>query len=176
MPVPLFPGGGQELALRQPHEIAVAETPEKKNLKKQVSELVEALNFEEHMVHHKVHEVKVDAGTKVRQILKDQQDNFRRVATEYEEHARDIMTKEVAEARADVHGQAISAINDRERRIQEEHNRLNQLKDDLAKFKTPLALRLIKRPRLSLKPKKQFNSKEHRSSLKPSNQCTSRVN
>ena len=43
------------------------------------------------------------------------------------------MTKEVAEASADVHGQAISAINDRERRIQEEHNRLNQLKDDLAK-------------------------------------------
>ena len=119
VPVPIFQGGGQELALRQPHEIAVAETPEKNNLKKQVSELVEALNLEEHMVHHKVHEVKVDAGTKVRQILKDQQDNFRRVATEYEEHARDIMTKEVAEARADVHGQAISAINDRERRIQE---------------------------------------------------------
>ena len=133
VPVPIFQGGGQELALRQPHEIAVAETPEKKNLKKQVSELVEALNFEEHMVHHKVHEVKVDAGSKVRQILKDQQDNFRRVATEYEQHARDILTKEVAEARADVHGQAISAINDRERRIQEEHNRLNQLKDDLAK-------------------------------------------
>ena len=41
--------------------------------------------------------------------------------------------KEVAEARADVHGQAISAINDRERRLSEEHNRLNQLKDDLAK-------------------------------------------
>ena len=39
----------------------------------------------------------------------------------------------LAEARTDVHGQAISAINDRERRIQEEHNRLNQLKDDLAK-------------------------------------------
>ena len=43
------------------------------------------------------------------------------------------MTKEVAEARADVHGQAISAINDRERRIHEESNRLNQLKHDLAK-------------------------------------------
>ena len=78
-------------------------------LKKQVSDLVEALNFEEHMVHHKVHEAKVDAGTKVRQILKDQQDNFRRVATEYEQHARDILTKEVAEARADVHGRAVNA-------------------------------------------------------------------
>ena len=85
------------------------------------------------MVHHKVHEVKVDAGTKVRQILKDQQENFQRVATEYEQYSRDMCAKEVAEARADVHGQAISAINDRERRIAEEHNRLNQLKDDLAK-------------------------------------------
>ena len=44
-----------------------------------------------------------------------------------------MCAKEVAEARADVHGQAISAINDRERRIAEEHNRPNQLKDDLAK-------------------------------------------
>ena len=58
-------------SLSDPHEIAVAETPEKKVLKKQVSELVEALNFEEHMVHHKIHEVKVDAGSKVRQILMD---------------------------------------------------------------------------------------------------------
>ncbi len=119
VPVPPVQDEGQELALRQPHEIAVAETPEKKHLKKQVSKIVEALNFEEHMVHHKVHEIQVDAGSKVRQILKDQQDRFHRVATEYEEHARDVTTKEVAEARADVHGQAISAINDRERRIQE---------------------------------------------------------
>ena len=95
VPVPIFQGGGQELAQRQPHEIAVGETPEKKVLKKQVSELVEALNFEEHIVHRKVHEAKVDAGTKVRQILKDQQDNFRRVATEYEQHARDILTKKL---------------------------------------------------------------------------------
>ena len=42
VPVPVFQGGGQELAQRQPHDIAVAETPEKKVLKKQVSELVEA--------------------------------------------------------------------------------------------------------------------------------------
>ena len=54
---------GQELSLRQPNEIAVAETPEEKRLKKQVSELVEALNFEEHVVHHKVHEMQVDAGS-----------------------------------------------------------------------------------------------------------------
>jgi len=87
-PVPTDQVEGQELSLRQPNEIAVAETPEEKTLKKQVSELADALNFEEHMVHHKVHEVEVDAGTKVRQILQDQQDNFRRVATEYEEHAR----------------------------------------------------------------------------------------
>ena len=85
------------------------------------------------MAHHKVHEVKVDAGTKVRAMLKDQQDSFKRVATEYEEYSRDICAKKVAEARADVHGQAIAAISGRERRIAEEHNRLNQLKDDLAK-------------------------------------------
>ena len=41
VPVPIFQGGGQELAQRQPHEIAVAETPEKRVLKKQVSDLVE---------------------------------------------------------------------------------------------------------------------------------------
>ena len=112
-PVPIVQG--QELAQRPAYEIAVAETPEKRVLKKQVSDLVEALHYEEHMVHHKVHEVKVDAGTKVRALLKDQQDSFKRVATEYEEYSRDICAKEVAEARADVHGQAIAAINDRER-------------------------------------------------------------
>ncbi len=65
-PVPTDQVEGQELTLRQPNEIAVAETPEEKTLEKQVSELVEALNFEEHVVHHKVHEMQVDAGTKVR--------------------------------------------------------------------------------------------------------------
>ena len=85
------------------------------------------------MVHTKIHEVKVDAGTEVRQVLKDQQEKIQRLATEYEQYSRDICAKEVAEARADVHGQAIAAINNRERRIAEEHNRLNQLKDDLAK-------------------------------------------
>ena len=83
LPVPVF--SGQELAQRPAYEIAVAETPDKRVLKKQVSDLVEALNYEENMVHHKVHEVKVDAGTKVRQILKDQPENFQRVATEYEQ-------------------------------------------------------------------------------------------
>ena len=66
LPVPVF--SGQELAQRPAYEIAVAETPDKRVLKKQVSDLVEALNYEENMVHHKVHEVNVDAGTKVRQI------------------------------------------------------------------------------------------------------------
>ena len=45
-PVPNDQVEGQELTLRQLNEIAVAETPEEKTLKKQVSELVEALNFE----------------------------------------------------------------------------------------------------------------------------------
>ncbi len=124
---------GQDLVQAPAYEIAVAETPDKSRLKKQVSDLVEALNYEENMVHAKIHEVKLDAGTKVRQILKDQQDNFKRVATEYEQYSRDMCEKEVAEARADVHGQAISAINDRERKLAEEHVRLGQLKDDLAK-------------------------------------------
>ena len=88
------------------------------------------------MIHTKIHDVKLDAGTKVRQVFKDQQENFQRLATEYEQYSRDICAKEVAEARADVHGQAIAAIKDRERRIAEEHNRLNQLKDDLAKAHT----------------------------------------
>ena len=66
LPAPVF--SGQELAQRPAHEIAVAETPDKRTLKKQVSDLVEALHYEENMVHDKIHEVKVDAGTKVRQI------------------------------------------------------------------------------------------------------------
>ena len=41
--------------------------------------------------------------------------------------------QEVANARADVHGQATSAINERERRLAEEHVRLTQLKEYLAK-------------------------------------------
>ena len=64
---------GQDLVQVPAHEIAVAETPDKRRLKKQVSDLVEALNYEENMVHVKIHEVKLDAGTKVKQILKDQQ-------------------------------------------------------------------------------------------------------
>ena len=130
LPVPV--SYGQDLAQVPAHEIAVDETPDKRRLKKQVSDLVEALNYEENVVHAKIHEVKLDAGTKVKQILKHQQENFERVATEYEQYSRDMCEKEVAEARADVHGQAISAINDRERRLSEEHHRLNQL-DDLAK-------------------------------------------
>ena len=41
--------------------------------------------------------------------------------------------QEVASTRADIHGQAISAINERERRLAEEHVKLTQLKEDLAK-------------------------------------------
>ena len=44
LPGPVF--SGQELAYRPAYEIAVAETPEKRVLKKQVSDLVEALNYE----------------------------------------------------------------------------------------------------------------------------------
>ena len=110
----------------------MAETPEKEKLKKQVSDLAKALSYEEQIVHQEIHEVKLDAGTKVMQLLKDQQDNFKRVATEYEQYTRDMCEQEIANARADVHGQAISAINERERRLAEEHVRLTQLKEDLA--------------------------------------------
>ena len=122
---------GQDL-VQVPDEIT-ADTPEKSRLRKQVSDLVDALQCEENKVHQEIHEVKVDAGEKVKALLKDQQANFKRVATEYEQHARDICEKEVAETRADIHGQAISAINERERRLAEEHVRLTQLKEDLAK-------------------------------------------
>ena len=82
LPVPA--SFGQDLAQVPAHEIAVDETPDKRRLKKQVSDLVEALNDEENMVHAKFHEVKLDAGIKVKQIWKDQQDKLKRVATEYE--------------------------------------------------------------------------------------------
>ena len=111
----------------------MAETPEKSRLRQQVSDLVDALQYEENKVHQAIHEVKMDAGQKVRALLQDRQDNSKRVATEYEQHARDICEKEVAETRADIHGQAISAINERERRLAEEKVRLTQLKEDLAK-------------------------------------------
>ena len=70
------PSSGQELVPQPAYEIAVAETPEKKTLRRQVSDLVKALHHKEYMVHQKVHEVKVDAGTKVRALLKDQQDRL----------------------------------------------------------------------------------------------------
>ena len=87
-PVPVILG--QDLVQVLAYEIAVAETPDKRRLKKQVSDVVEALNYEENMVHAKIHEVKLDDGTKVKQRLKDQQDNFKRVATEYEQYSRDM--------------------------------------------------------------------------------------
>ena len=73
---------GQDL-VQVPDEI-VAETPEKSRLRKQVSDLVDALQYEENKVHQEIHTVEVDAGEKVKALLKDQQANFKRVATEYE--------------------------------------------------------------------------------------------
>lgn len=58
-----------------------ADTPEKSRLRQHVSDLVDALQYEENKVHQEIHEVKVDAGEKVKAILKDQQANFKRVAT-----------------------------------------------------------------------------------------------
>ena len=47
----------------------VAETPEKSRLRQQVSDLVYALQCEENKVHMEIHEVKMDAVQKVRQLL-----------------------------------------------------------------------------------------------------------
>ena len=65
IPVPTDDVKGQELSLRQPSEIAVPEMPREQRLINQVSALAEALNFEEQVVHHRTHEVQVDAGNKV---------------------------------------------------------------------------------------------------------------
>ena len=46
----------------------VAETPEKSRLRQQVSDLVDALQCEENKVHMEIHEVKTDAGQKVREL------------------------------------------------------------------------------------------------------------
>ena len=106
---------GQDLV--QVRDEITADTPEKSQLRKQVSDLVDALQYEENKVHQEIHEVKVDAGEKVKAVLKDQLANFKLVAIDYEQHARAICEKDVAETRADIHGQAISAINERERRL-----------------------------------------------------------
>ena len=108
-----------DLAQAQPEN--TADTSEKARLRRQDSDLVDALQYEENKVHQEIHEVKVDAGEKVKALLKDQRANFERVASEYEQYAKDICQKEVAETRADIHGQAISAINEREQRLNEEH-------------------------------------------------------
>ena len=139
---------GQELSLRPPSEIAVPEMTREQVLINQVSALAEALNFEEQVVRHRTHEVQVDAGNKVRHLLKDQNDRFRRVATEYEEHARELTEKEVAEARADVHRQAITAIEDRERRIQEDSNRLVQLTHDLVAAQNAVELEATRKAQI----------------------------
>ena len=98
-PVPVE---GQELSLRPPSEIAVPEATRERELLNQVSALAEALNFEEHVVHRRTHEVQVSTGNKVRRLLKDQNDEFHRVAADYEEHARHVTEIEVAEARAEI--------------------------------------------------------------------------
>ena len=59
---------GQDL-VQVPNEIT-ADTPEKSRLRKQVSDLVDALQYEENKVHQEIHEVKVDAGEKVKAFLK----------------------------------------------------------------------------------------------------------
>ena len=125
------PAEGQELSLRHPSEIAVPEATRERELLDEVSALAQTLNFEEQVVHHRTHEVQVNAGIKVRRLMRDQNDKFHRTAADFEERARQVTEIEVAEARADVHRQAITAISDRERRIQEDSNRLVQLTHDL---------------------------------------------
>ena len=128
----IVPTPALRLDMAQVNPEKVVDTPEKAHLRRQVSDLVDALQYEGNKVHQEIHEVKVDAGNKVKALFKDQQANFQRVATEYEQQARDICQKEVAEAIADIHGQAISAINEREQRLNEEHVKLAKLKADIA--------------------------------------------
>ena len=82
------PDEGQDLSLCLPSEIAVPEASRERELLGEVSALAEALNFEEQVVFHRTHEVQVDAGNKVRHLLRDQNDTFHRVAAELEERAR----------------------------------------------------------------------------------------
>ena len=107
----LVPTHDPRLDLAQAQHENMADTPEKAQLRGQVSELVDALQYEETNAHHEIHEVKVDACNKFKALLTDQRESFERAASQYEQHAKDICHKEVAETRADIHGQAISAIN-----------------------------------------------------------------
>ena len=67
---------GSDLDLVQVKHEITADIPEKSRFRQLVSDLVDALQYEENKVHQEIHEVKVDAGEKVKAILKDQQANF----------------------------------------------------------------------------------------------------
>ncbi len=95
----------------------LADTPVKVHLRMEIGEYKEALIQSQTQVHQEIHEVKVDAGNKARALLKDQRQSFEKTASEFEQQAKEICQKEVAEARANIHSEATSAITSREHHL-----------------------------------------------------------
>ena len=78
--------GSSDLALAQQSAQShpLADTLVKVHLRREIGEYKEALTQSQTQARQEIHEVKVDAGNKVKALLKDQQANFERVASEYE--------------------------------------------------------------------------------------------
>ena len=114
----------------------LADTPVKVQLRREVGQLWDAPQHEETNVHNEIHEIKVDSYSKVKVLLTDQWESFQRTAGEYEQQAKDICQKAVAETRANIHSEAVSAINDREHQLKEERNKLNKLRSDLVQARS----------------------------------------
>ena len=71
----------------------VAETPEKANLRREVTQLRNHVVHTVLEVERFVKEAKVDSYEKARAILANQKTNFERTAGEYEQYARDVCRK-----------------------------------------------------------------------------------
>ena len=83
--------------------------------------------------------------------------------------------KEVAETLADIHGQAISAINERERRLAEEHVKLTQLKEDLAKAHSAVGTEASQKVQIIAEAETPSKGSGLRLSTKRSTPCKSKA-
>ena len=93
-----------------PRGSQVVETPEEASLRREVTQLRDHLVHIEVEAESYVKEVKVDAYGKAKTMLVDQTTNFERATAKYEEYARGVCQKEVAQSKTGIYSEVVSAI------------------------------------------------------------------
>jgi hypothetical protein len=110
----------------------LSETPEKANLRSEVYQLRDTLQNTEVEANAVVNNVRRDVIQRAEALLNDQRSSFERTAGEFEEKARDICKVEVAQGRASIEGEALSALQQRDTSLRLESNSVMDLRSHLS--------------------------------------------